>query len=77
MSESPQVFPRSGFDGWDHRADPVEGMSLRAYIATSAMQGILANPNFNPLNFGDKMIVELSLFFADGLLHQLEGRPDA
>lgn len=47
------------------------GLTIRAEFAKAAMQGILSNPNVNPLESGDVQINELSTFFADSLIRHL------
>lgn len=62
----PNVPSDPGYSQWD------KGMSLRAWLAGKALAGILANPNVNPLEHGNKQVAELSVFFADATLAALE-----
>lgn len=58
-------------------SSPVVGITLRQHYAGLAMQGILSNHNVDPLKFGDKLISELSVFFADALIAALEKKEEA
>ncbi len=54
-----------------------ESLTKRERFAMAAMQGILANPNVDPLKFGDKLISELAVFFADAQIAALNEREAA
>ena len=70
------AFPRArGEAGGKYNAGSL-GMSKRLYIATKAMQGLLANPNViqykheHPRNDMSPIIAEAAYEFADELLKQ-------
>jgi hypothetical protein len=64
-------------------AEACMGMSLRDYLAAHALQGILANPNWNAcaleknrvdVSRADELAAAASLAYADALLKAREGR---
>jgi len=60
------AFANAGVDGsWQ------DGMSLRAYIATAALQGIIAHPGMEPDDCNQVGCASLAVGFADALLKEL------
>lgn len=59
-----QAFPRAGAQF----STPVEGMTLREYIATAAMQGLCANSDFD---MNAEEIAASAVEHADALLAEL------
>jgi hypothetical protein len=54
-----------------------DNLTTRAEFAKAAMQGILANLNVNPRECGNLQISELSTFFADALIAELNKKEGA
>lgn len=51
------------------------GLTVRAYIAAKALQGILSNPNVNMLGLNELGKSELSVKMADALIAELNKTP--
>lgn len=51
------------------------GLTVRAYIAAKALQGILANPNVNMLALNELGKSELSVKMADALIAEMSKTP--
>lgn len=66
INDGGPAFPSAGILTPDGIA--YEGMSLHDWYKGKAMQAILSNPNVNPLEIGDKIIADLSNFFANAML---------
>ncbi len=52
-----------------------DGLAIREYMATLALQGILANPQYNHDNEGE--LVKVAVRMADALLDTLNFKPTA
>ncbi|MBL8757513.1 MAG: hypothetical protein JNK35_03675, partial [Phycisphaerae bacterium] len=72
MNDGGPAFPHThiiGINGMLHDAQSIGGMSLRAYFAGLAMQGLMADPNED----GDsETIARKSIAVADALIAALE-----
>lgn len=71
----PTDYTQEGLPVWGWQN--LGGLTKREHYAGLAMQGILSNHNVDPLKFGDKLISELSVFFADALIAALEKKEGA
>ena len=75
MNDGGPAFPHThiiGINGMLHDAQSIGGMSLRAYFAGLAMQGLMADPNED----GDsETIARKSIAVADALIAALEVKP--
>jgi len=47
VNANDQVFPIQGYQNPNGFEGPSGGTDLRAYIATAALQGLLASPDYN------------------------------
>jgi len=67
MAENPFGTTQTAFE----KHPDFGGLSIRAHFASLAMQGMLANPSMDVANIGDVQISQLAVFFANGLIHEL------
>jgi hypothetical protein len=80
MNGDAQAFPhvRHCSERGNDWQETVEGMTLRAYIATKAMQGMLAYPGDEKMgswhtNAKPTSVAAMAVEYADALLAALEG----
>jgi hypothetical protein len=71
MNNQEPVFPRSNDFNPDYGDNSHDGMSLRAYIATHALQGIIHTYTRTIGEFHTKAHAELAIIYADALIAEL------
>lgn len=52
------------------------GMTKYEAVATAAMQGLLANPNYGNGNVNPKRLIEDAILYADMLLSELQSKQE-